>query len=114
MMKFILKVSEKVLTRKYVINYIIHKNHLEWHVAVNQIRHVLLAFSILFNFGLLGHLAGLLDGEHPEPDQVRHAEPVVLPQGRKGHGEVREGQKAQEQGCKDQRGLHSRYHFKHQ
>jgi hypothetical protein len=93
---------------------------LECHVAVNQIRHVLSPFSnfvfvtFFFNFGFLGHLAGLLDGEHPEPDQVRHAEPVVSPQGRKGHGEVREGQKAQEQGCKDQRGLHSRYHFKQQ
>ena len=40
-------------------------------------------------------VAGVVDGEHPEPDQVRHAEPLVQAQGREGHAEIREGQAAQ-------------------
>ena len=30
-------------------------------------------------------VAGLVDGEHPEPDQVRHAQPLLQAQGREGH-----------------------------
>ena len=59
-------------------------------------------------FYYIGHLAGILDREHPEPDQVRDAEPVVQAEGREGHGEVREGQKAEGQDRQDQRGLQLR------
>ena len=61
------------------------------------------------HFSPTGHLAGILDREHSEPDQVRDAEPVVQAEGREGHGEVREGQEAQGQDRQDQRGLHFRY-----
>ena len=40
-------------------------------------------------------VAGLVDGEHPEPDQVRHAQPLLQAQGREGHAEIREGEAAQ-------------------
>ena len=52
-------------------------------------------FQKVFFFGsletwflTLGDLAGVMDREHPEPDQVRDAEPVVQAEGRKGHGKV--------------------------
>ena len=41
------------------------------------------------------HVARFVDGEHPEPDQVRHAEPLFETEGREGHAEIREGEAAQ-------------------
>ena len=63
----------------------------------------MLTISQMFYY--IGHLAGILDREHPEPDQVCDAEPVVQAEGREGHGEVREGQEIEGQGCQDSRRL---------
>lgn len=35
-----------------------------------------------------GHVARIVDGKHPEPDQVRHAQPFVEAEGREGHDEI--------------------------